>query len=82
MESFLQPDQDNGIIYELSKTEDPKKVDLYFEELAKEFTKSLDTAGITFCKGNLMATNPMWRKAYPNGKNRCKIGLLILMNKI
>ena len=40
MESFLQPDQDNGIIYESSKTEDPKKVDLYFEELAKEFTKS------------------------------------------
>ena len=38
MESFLQPDQDNGIIYEASKTEDPKKVDLYFEELAKEFT--------------------------------------------
>lgn len=25
MESFLQPDQDNGIIYEASKTEDPKK---------------------------------------------------------
>jgi len=70
MESFLQPDQDNGIIYEASKTEDPKKVDLYFEELAKEFTKSLDTAGITFCKGNLMATNPMWRKSLPEWKEQ------------
>ena len=70
MESFLQPDQDNGIIYEASKTEDPKKVDLYFEQLAKEFTKSLDTAGITFCKGNLMATNPMWRKSLPEWKEQ------------
>ena len=70
MESFLQPDQDNGIIYEPSKTEDPKKVDLYFEELAKEFTKSLDTAGIPFCNGNLMATNPMWRKSLPEWKEQ------------
>ena len=70
MESFLYPDQDNGIIYELSDKEDPKKVDLYFEELAKEFTKSLDTAGITFCKGNLMATNPMWRKSLPEWKEQ------------
>ena len=29
MESFLHPDQDNGIIYE-SNNEDPKKLDLYF----------------------------------------------------
>ena len=70
MESFLHPDQDNGIIYETSKTEDPKKVDLYFEELAKEFTKSLDTAGIPFCKGDLMASNSMWRKSLPEWKEQ------------
>ena len=70
MESFLHPDQDNGIIYEESKTEDPKKVDLYFEELAKEFTKSLDTAGIPFCKGDLMASNSMWRKSLPEWKEQ------------
>ena len=70
MESFLSPDQDNGIIYEQSEKEDPKKVDLYFEELAKHFTKSLDDAGIPFCKGNLMATNPMWRKSLPEWKNQ------------
>jgi len=70
MESFLYPDQDNGIIYEPSDKEDPKKVDLYFEELAKDFTKSLDDAGIPFCKGNLMATNPMWRKSLPEWKNQ------------
>jgi len=70
MESFLYPDQDNGIIYDQSDKEDPKKVDLYFEELAKDFTKSLDDAGIPFCKGNLMATNPMWRKSLPEWKNQ------------
>jgi CBS domain-containing protein len=72
MESFLYPDQDNGIIYEESKTEDPKKVDLYFEELAKHFTKSLDEAGIPLCKGNLMATNPMWRKSLPEWKEQVR----------
>ncbi len=70
MESFLHPDQDNGIIYETSETEDPKKVDLYFEELAKEFTKSLDVAGIPYCNGNLMATNPLWRKSLPEWKEQ------------
>ena len=40
------------------------------QSLAKEFTKSLDTAGITFCKGNLMATNPMWRKSLPEWKEQ------------
>ena len=30
MESFLHPDQDNGLIYETNVNEDPKKIDLYF----------------------------------------------------
>ena len=38
MESFLHTDQDNGIIYETNE-EDPKKLDLYFEELAKILLK-------------------------------------------
>ena len=65
MESLLHPDQDNGIIYELSKENESKKevIDRYFYELAKEFTKTLDDVGIPFCKGNIMGTNPVWRKS-------------------
>jgi len=70
MESLLYPDQDNGIIYEPSDKEDPKNVDLYFAELAKDFTKSLDDVGIPFCKGGLMASNLMWRKSLPEWKNQ------------
>ena len=69
MESFLHPDQDNGIIYE-PNDEDPKKLDLYFEELAKDFTKTLDDCDIPFCKGDLMASNPLWRKSLPEWKNQ------------
>ena len=69
MESFLHPDQDNGIIYE-ANNEDTKKLDLYFEELAKDFTKTLDDCGIPFCKGNLMASNSLWRKSLPEWKDQ------------
>lgn len=69
MESFLHPDQDNGIIYEDSN-EDPKKVDLYFLELSKKFTKTLDDCGIPFCKGDLMATNILWRKSITDWKKQ------------
>ena len=68
MESFLHPDQDNGLIYETNVNEDPEKIDLYFEELAKDFTKTLDDCGIPLCKGDLMASNQLWRKSLPNWK--------------
>ena len=58
MESFLHPDQDNGIIY---SGDENKETDLYFEELSKHFTKILDDCDIPFCKGNLMTSNPLWR---------------------
>lgn len=63
MESFLHPDQDNGIIYRLDADDarDEEKIDRRFLELAKEFTAILDFAGIPLCKGDLMATNPLWR---------------------
>ncbi|MGA1415400.1 MAG: DUF294 nucleotidyltransferase-like domain-containing protein, partial [Candidatus Kapaibacteriota bacterium] len=47
MESYLHPDQDNGIIYDLKNSkENPSEVDKYFFELAKEFTRILDAADI------------------------------------
>ncbi len=69
MESFLHPDQDNGIIYE-DHNQDPEQVDLYFLELAKEFTKTLDECDIPYCKGNLMASNILWRKSISGWKKQ------------
>ena len=76
MESFLHPDQDNGIIYELSDGDDPVQVDKYFEQLAKEFTKTLDDCDIPFCKGDLMASNPLWRKSFIDWKKQIDHWLL------
>ena len=42
------------------------KVEKYFKELSKIFTKTLNDCGIPFCKGNLMASNPLWRKVLNN----------------
>ena len=69
MESFLHPDQDNGIIYD-DHGNDPKQVDLYFLELAKEFTKILDECDIPYCKGDLMASNKLWRKSISDWKKQ------------
>ena len=70
MESFLHPDQDNGLIYNLDKNDDPKKVDMYFKVMAKEFTKILDTAGIPLCKGDMMASNSLWRNSLQEWKKQ------------
>ena len=69
MESFIHPDQDNGLIYEVPEGADQKKIDQYFEALAKEFTIILDKADIPLCKGDLMATNPLWRKSIGKWKS-------------
>lgn len=66
MESYLHPDQDNGIIY---AGDEDSKADEYFFELAKIFTKILDDCGIPLCKGNLMASNPLWRHSLQGWKD-------------
>jgi len=64
-ESFLGPDQDNGLILADYPDHRHKTVDPYFTELATRLTRDLDTVGIPLCPGNVMATNPVWRKSLP-----------------
>ena len=61
-ESLLHPDQDNGFI--LADDIDPAhgSIDRFFIELAQRFTRGLEKAGFPLCSGNVMATNPLWRK--------------------
>jgi CBS domain-containing protein len=61
-ECLLAPDQDNGFI--LADYDDPAhaRVDAYFMRLAERFTRVLDDIGFRLCLGNVMATNPVWRK--------------------
>ncbi len=61
-ENFLYPDQDNGFILDDYPDADHTRIDGFFIELAERMTRDLDSVGFPFCKGYVMATNPVWRK--------------------
>ncbi len=61
-ENFLSPDQDNGFILADYADDEHKRIDPYFIALAERFTRQLDEVGFALCKGDVMATNPLWRK--------------------
>ncbi len=61
-ESFLFPDQDNGFVLADYPDEEHGRIDAFFIELAERMTRALDDLGIPFCRGHVMATNPVWRK--------------------
>jgi DNA polymerase-3 subunit epsilon/CBS domain-containing protein len=58
-ESMLAADQDNAIVY--ASGEPGGAEDQWFEALGIEIASILDTAGIPFCKGGVMARNAQWR---------------------
>jgi CBS domain-containing protein len=62
-ESLLHPDQDNGVILADHADAEHESIDRFFIELAQRFTRGLEQAGFPLCEGNVMATNPLWRKA-------------------
>lgn len=62
-ESFLFPDQDNGIIIAEYPDERHGQVDAFYRELAERLCRDLDAIGIPYCNGYCMAVNPLWRKS-------------------
>jgi PAS domain S-box-containing protein len=61
-EESLYTDQDNAIIYEDVPAGKEKQVHDYFCKLGEKVCTSLDFVGYAFCKGNIMAQNPLWCK--------------------
>lgn len=61
-ESLLQPDQDNGFILADYPDSEHGRIDPFFIELAERLTRDLASVGFPLCQGNVMATNPLWRK--------------------
>ncbi|MBP7063766.1 DUF294 nucleotidyltransferase-like domain-containing protein [Ferrovibrio sp.] len=57
-ESLLVPDQDNAIIQAGSSEDDG-----WYARAGKRISDLLDTAGIPYCKGGVMAMNTAWRGA-------------------
>lgn len=58
-EQLLVTDQDNAII--LDNTFVKEEHDQYFAQLAARVCDGLDMCGYTYCTGDIMATNPLWR---------------------
>ncbi len=72
-ENYLYPDQDNGFILEDYPDEDHNRIDQYFRELSTRMCAGLDDVGFPFCKGNVMASNPLWRKTYDQWVEQVKL---------
>lgn len=58
-EQLIVTDQDNAII--LDDSYDENEHGDYFAALAKFVCDGLDQCGYSYCTGDIMATNPMWR---------------------
>ena len=72
-ESFLFPDQDNGFVLADYPDEDHGRIDRFYTELAQRMTLGLDAVGIPLCKGNVMATNPVWRKSLSQWRTQIEL---------
>ncbi|EOV1984367.1 TPA: DUF294 nucleotidyltransferase-like domain-containing protein [Vibrio parahaemolyticus] len=59
-EQLIVTDQDNALI--LDDSYDPDNHGEYFAQFAKFVCDGLAACGYTYCTGDIMATNPEWRK--------------------
>ncbi len=62
-EQTLWSDQDNGLIYGDSETHTQDELDCYFDKLASYIIRGLDVLGYPPCEGNVISSNPQWRKS-------------------
>lgn len=61
-ENFLAPDQDHGMILADYADSEHDRINAYFVPLTERFSRLLHEIGFDLCKGNVMASNPVWRK--------------------
>ncbi|MCP4874532.1 MAG: CBS domain-containing protein [Gammaproteobacteria bacterium] len=69
-ESLLAMDQDNAIVF--AEGEPGGVEDQWFAELGQKVSDMLDAAGVPYCKGNIMASNPDWRMSIKGWKKLLK----------
>ncbi len=75
-EMLLQPDQDNGFIFEDVADARMPEVEAFFEPFGKRINAALDQVGYPLCDGEVMAGNPAWRGRLSDWKNRINDWLL------
>lgn len=72
-EQTLLTDQDNAIIYEDPEQQSVDEIHNYFLQLGQKISGYLNSAGYSYCKGNIMASNSkfcqplsVWKKYFTN----------------
>ncbi|GFP20190.1 CBS domain-containing protein, partial [Candidatus Hakubella thermalkaliphila] len=63
-EQFVKTDQDNGIIYDNVPPDKEEAVASYFQLLAEKVVEGLSRCSFAKCKGNVMASNPLWCRSF------------------
>ena len=69
-EQTLATDQDNGIIFRDIDPGEEEQVEVYFEKFSQRVSSGLDRIGYRLCKGEVMASNPLWRKSVSGWKQQ------------
>lgn len=61
-EQTLWSDQDNGVIVQDGEEDEEQPTGTYFAELSRRISANLRKVGYPPCDGNVLCTNPLWRK--------------------
>jgi CBS domain-containing protein len=56
-------DQDNGLVYAEPSVNEAEKTEQYYQELSEVTFQALREIGYPPCEGNVISTNPQWRKS-------------------
>ena len=75
-EMLLQPDQDNGFIFEDFPDLQQGEVDAFFVPFSEKLNMALDRVGYPFCDGDVMARNSEWRGRLVDWQERINSWLL------
>ncbi|MDP1620969.1 MAG: DUF294 nucleotidyltransferase-like domain-containing protein [Bacteroidales bacterium] len=69
MEQTLVTDQDNAIVYQDVPDIEADQVQAWFNNLGEIVCDQLNAVGFRYCKGRIMAKNPLWCKPLQTWKN-------------
>ena len=75
-EMLLQPDQDNGFIFEDFPDLQQAEVDAFFVPFSEKLNMALDRVGYPLCDGDVMARNSEWRGRLVDWQERINSWLL------
>ncbi len=72
-ESHIFPDQDSGMILADYADADHNQIDPWYAELGQRLADAMNEVGFPYCKGGVMAYNPLWRKSISQWRQQLDI---------